>query len=258
MIRTDSPEIQEMLKIKCRSSRTRENYVRVIQGIGTFNLAGVQAWWNRIEAQNLSDGTLTLYRAIARAILRYLDDDDARQALRWLRQINIPVPQTQAREVLTTEEMTRISVALPDGLRIRLALEVLRLHGLRVSTLLSLGPKNIVHDSRGWRLVFRTKRRRLVQLPSDENLCQGLLATPEPWFPWNRHQFKHMIIRAARTAIGRHITPHDFRRRMVTVVWEKTHDLMLAKEMAGHQSTRTTERYVIRDERRMAEILKVL
>ena len=237
-------------------------YRYVINGVGQFDTANIRKWWAGLEQKSLSDGSLLVYRAVARSILRYLaelGDDDARQALRWLAQINIPVPQPPAmtKDPVSAAEMRKIAKALPSD-RWRLALDVLRYAGLRASTLLDLGPSNIHHTRGGWWIVFRTKRRRLVELESTEDLCKRLLATPEPWFPWDRHQVKYMLIRTSLRAIGRKVTPHDFRRRFITEVWEAEKDAMLTMQMAGHASLKTTQRYILPNREKMAKVLKRL
>lgn len=57
---------------------------------------------------------------------------------------------------------------------------------------------------------------------------------------------------------GKNITPHKLRATFVTQVYDKTKDVYLAQQMAGHRSPVTTERYIRGREKKNAEITKNL
>lgn len=52
-----------------------------------------------------------------------------------------------------------------------------------------------------------------------------------------------LVNRRAREVLGHGIAVHALRHYFVTKVWRETHDLMLAKELARHESVLTTQRY---------------
>jgi site-specific recombinase XerD len=57
---------------------------------------------------------------------------------------------------------------------------------------------------------------------------------------------RDVVSERAREALGYDhpkITPHALRHYFVTSIWKNTHDLMLAKELARHESVVTTQRY---------------
>jgi integrase/recombinase XerC len=56
----------------------------------------------------------------------------------------------------------------------------------------------------------------------------------------------HVIHQRAREVLGYDhpkITPHSLRHYFVSKIWSQSHDLMLAKELARHDSVLTTQRY---------------
>jgi integrase/recombinase XerC len=52
-----------------------------------------------------------------------------------------------------------------------------------------------------------------------------------------------IVDRRARECLGHGLAVHALRHYFVTSVWKNTHDLMLAKELARHESVLTTQRY---------------
>jgi integrase/recombinase XerC len=62
---------------------------------------------------------------------------------------------------------------------------------------------------------------------------------------------RNVVRDRAFEALGFHhpkMAPHALRHYFVTSVWRKTHDLMLAKELARHEAVITTQRYVHLDD----------
>lgn len=61
--------------------------------------------------------------------------------------------------------------------------------------------------------------------------------------------YRVMISRGGKGNIVRRCTPHDMRRTYITGILDKTGDLALAQELAGHSDPKTTKRYDRRGER---------
>jgi integrase len=61
--------------------------------------------------------------------------------------------------------------------------------------------------------------------------------------------YRVVISRSGKGNIVRRCTPHDMRRTYITGILDKTGDLALAQELAGHSDPKTTKRYDRRGER---------
>lgn len=61
--------------------------------------------------------------------------------------------------------------------------------------------------------------------------------------------YRVVISRCGKGHIVRRCTPHDMRRTYITGILDKTGDLALAQELAGHSDPKTTKRYDRRGER---------
>lgn len=153
----------------------------------------------------------------------------------------------------------KINAALPSD-RARLAMDVLRFTGLRCSTLLRLGPVNIVKRAGEFWIVTMTKRGRVVELGIPRDLAERLLGTPGPWFSrWSRQAFYMLMRRTAMKTIGRSVSLHDWRRNFITRYYEASgNDLIATARAAGHSSSSTTTLYVSWDERRHRKTLEAL
>ena len=69
-------------------------------------------------------------------------------------------------------------------------------------------------------------------------------AVSRPGRQVNPRQVRAELVRlAARAAIGRHVHPHLLRHTALTSLYDRTRDLRLVQEVAGHASSSTTERY---------------
>lgn len=68
--------------------------------------------------------------------------------------------------------------------------------------------------------------------------------TSRPGGPLNPRQVRAELARlAADAGIRRHVHPHLLRHTALTALCDRTHDLRLVQDVAGHASSRTTERY---------------
>jgi len=66
----------------------------------------------------------------------------------------------------------------------------------------------------------------------------------QPGKPLNPRYVRELVARLARKAgIGRNIHPHMLRHTALTRLYDKTRDLRLVQEVAGHTTSRMTERY---------------
>ena len=69
-------------------------------------------------------------------------------------------------------------------------------------------------------------------------------AVSRPGRAVNPRQVRAELVRlAARARLGRHVHPHLLRHTALTSLYDRTRDLRLVQEVAGHASSATTERY---------------
>lgn len=62
---------------------------------------------------------------------------------------------------------------------------------------------------------------------------------------WNRESARLAIIRLCeRIGLPVPVTPHGIRKSAATHLYRRTHDLLVVKALLGHESLRSTERYL--------------
>lgn len=242
------------------SPHTQRYYDRVRKALGDGSPQAVARWWADLAKRPLRHGTRATYLYAARSVLGTwvsAGQQHAAEGLAWLRRHahvppHSPSPLDWSRRPVTADEYRRLLAALkhPNG---RLAVEILWTTGLRPATVLALRPEHVVlHEGRLWART-QSKGGRWIQVPLRNDIAARLQAL-HAWglTPRSLHQ---LIRRAALRAVGRPLSPRDFRRAFITDVYRARHDIVLARTLAGHASARTTERYIIPDE---AEIVQVV
>jgi integrase len=127
-----------------------------------------------------------------------------------------------------------------------LVIRVLLVTGMRLGELLSLEPNQIEDD---WIRLWKTKTNRPRSVPLPEGLGATLRALVERGLPKG-----HTIRRGLRDALRAcgvmdNITPHSLRHTTATRLVKGGVNLLVAGRYLGHNSLKTTQRYVhIEDE----------
>jgi site-specific recombinase XerD len=69
-------------------------------------------------------------------------------------------------------------------------------------------------------------------------------AVLRPGKPLNSRYVRELVARLAKKAgISRRVHPHMLRHTAITDLYDRTHDLRMTQQVAGHSSSRMTERY---------------
>jgi integrase/recombinase XerD len=163
---------------------------------------------------------------------------------------------------LTSDEASRIiDVARTHDSVHALALSLAYAHGLRVSELLSLTPRDIVdgvivvkrkkHSLRTEQPVCRVTLVALAEHCADVTKRLGPTAK---LFDWSR-QWHDIIIK--RYAIEANVHPgkahsHVFKHSTAMRIWEATRNLGAIQKYLGHKSASSTLIYLAEDDKRMA------
>ena len=160
----------------------------------------------------------------------------------------------QAREYATTTTGKKIAT------RDVAVLELLFASGVRVSELCTITCDTLDLHTRVVLILGKGNKERQIYLASPQVLAalttyskdRKLLESEEPFFFLNRdgrrlseQSVRRIINKYSRLAEqSGHYTPHMFRHSFATYLWDQCGDVYEVKEILGHSSIKTTERYV--------------
>ena len=160
----------------------------------------------------------------------------------------------QAREYATTTTGKKIAT------RDVAVLELLFASGVRVSELCTITCDTLDLHTRVVLIHGKGNKERQIYLASPQVLAalttyskdRKLLESEEPFFFLNRdgrrlseQSVRRIINKYSRLAEqSGHYTPHMFRHSFATYLWDQCGDVYEVKEILGHSSIKTTERYV--------------
>ena len=160
----------------------------------------------------------------------------------------------QAREYATTTTGKKIAT------RDVAVLELLFASGVRVSELCTITCDTLDLHTRVVLIHGKGNKERQIYLASPQVLAalttyskdRKLLDSEEPFFFLNRdgRRLSEQSVRRSINKYSRlaeqsgHYTPHMFRHSFATYLWDQCGDVYEVKEILGHSSIKTTERYV--------------
>ena len=233
---------------------------------------------------NESPATINLMRSAVRGVAReafdahLMSSDDLQRLLnvKTVRGSRLPSGRD-----LKNGELSAIIGACDDGtisgVRDAAVLALLFGAGLRRDTVAGLGLENLDLQEMTVRFVGKGNKEHKVPLP------HGTVAALTDWLDLRGHapgRVFHPILksgkichergvssqaiyntvkaRAKRAMLTVSCSPHDFRRTFITTVLEKTGDLAVAQDLAGHADPKTTKRYDRRGERAMRTAVDML
>ena len=153
-------------------------------------------------------------------------------------------------------------------------LELLFASGMRVSELCTITCDSLDLENRVVRIQGKGSRERLIYLASPQ-VVQALeryaalragLGADQPYFFLNRsnrrlseQSVRGIVNRCAKLAAQPgHYTPHMFRHSFATYLWDQCGDVYQVKEILGHSSIKTTERYVHASFERQKRVLSAM
>lgn len=180
----------------------------------------------------------------------------------------IILPRTIDRKILSAifstayqqRDRARSLVARRDAIRNIAVLELLFASGVRVSELCTITCENLNLDSQVVLIRGKGNKERKIYLASlpvinalkEYTLIRQPRCTSETFFFLNRDG-RRLSEQSVRRIINRytqlaqqpgHYTPHMFRHSFATYLWDACGDVYEVKEILGHSSIKTTERYV--------------
>lgn len=139
-------------------------------------------------------------------------------------------------------------------------LELLFASGVRVSELCHLTTDALNLKEKHMRIMGKGARERKIYISSPQVIelltlyerQRSGLKVQCPYFFINRdgkrfsEQSVRFLIQRYEKAVGsdKHYTPHMFRHSFATYLWDNCGDIYAVKNILGHSSVRTTERYV--------------
>ena len=216
-------------------------------GVGPWDVTGEQlvAW---LGAREWAPETRRSHRSALRAFFRWAvetgrraDDPSARLAR---------VKPTPPRPRPTPAPVYAAALDRADA-RLALALRLGAELGLRVGEMVLVHRRDVVPDLMGWSLVVHGKGGKERTLPMPDNLARAVLAACEVGGGWafpgrvDGHLTSHSLGVIVSRAMPERVTAHSLRHKAGTDAHRVTGgNLMLVRDLLGHASVATTERYV--------------
>jgi integrase/recombinase XerC len=210
----------------------------------TLGPADLAAW---LRGQGWGPETLRSYRSAVRSFYSWavdaghLDLDPARR-LRPVRPTT-PVPRAAADPVIDAA----IARATP---RVELMLMLASRCGLRRGEIAAVHSDDVEPDLTGWSLRVNGKGGKVRVVPMPDNVAATVRGAPAGWlFPNGlgghltpAHAGK-LMRRTLQTA-----TAHQLRHRYATVIYRRTGRVEAVRQLLGHASLVTTQRYIAVDQ----------
>ena len=150
------------------------------------------------------------------------------------------VPKPVPDEVITK------AMATASSMKIRLAIELMAMCGLRRAECASLHSRDIQAAGSGFMLRVRGKGGHVRLIPCPPHLAKAIQAAGGWVFPGrsNSHICPEWLGKRVSRALPPEWTAHKLRHRYATVTYQKSHDIRAVQELLGHSSVATTQVYV--------------
>lgn len=134
-----------------------------------------------------------------------------------------------------------------------LVVQVLISTGMRLGELLTLEPDQVENR---WIRLWQTKTDRPRSIPIQEDTAERLRALIVQGLP-KAHTIRRGLRDALRACgIRANITPHSLRHTTATRLIQSGVNVMVAQKFLGHNSVRTTQRYVHIEDRDLTDALE--
>ena len=157
-----------------------------------------------------------------------------------------PVRVPRGRPRPTPEEAFRDALVVADE-RVRLALLLAGVHGLRRGEVSRLRREDVAKDLLGWSLRVTGKGGHVRLVPLTEDVAAEIRRRPVGWlFPSPRgggHLTPHHLGKLVSARLPEGYTMHTLRHRCGTVAYAATRDLRAVQELLGHARPETTALY---------------
>ncbi|MGC4089438.1 MAG: tyrosine-type recombinase/integrase [Polyangiaceae bacterium] len=273
----------EFFTARIPNANTREAYGRAVRRFAVWcseggvtlhslNAVNVAAYLEQLDAEGMSVPSVKQHFAGIRHWLDYLTQ---KGVIPFNPALSVRGPRLTSNEgktpVLERREVRALFDSIAGGdlvaLRDRALLAVMLFNIPRVSAVCAMRCRDFDDTGDGW-LLLHEKRGKERRLPAHHQVREavrayiqaaGLVATSKaPLFqsaparsgalsgkPMHRSDVWSMVKRRCRDAgLSPSISNHSFRATGLTIHHENGGSLQAGAELAGHESTRTTQRYV--------------
>ncbi|MDG1572580.1 site-specific tyrosine recombinase XerD [Robiginitalea sp. M366] len=182
-------------------------------------------------------------------------------------------------DTLSVADIDRMIAAIdrskPEGERNLAIVETLYGCGLRVSELLDLRLSDLFFEEGFIKVTGKGSKERLVPIGGHNIRClERYLREIRPhWRPEKGHEDQVFLNRrgkrltramiftvvrdlAARSGIGKKVSPHTFRHSFATHLLQNGADIRAIQQMLGHESITTTEVYMHMDRGHLTEVVE--
>ena len=210
----------------------------------TLGPADLAAW---LAGQGWAAETLRSYRSAVRTFYAWcvdaghLDVDPARR-LRPVRP-TVPAPRAAAEPVIDGA----LARATP---RVRLMLLLASRCGLRRGEIAAVHTRDVEPDPSGWSLRVNGKGGRIRTVPMPAIVAAAVSSSDPGWlFPngLGGHLTPAHVGKLMRRALGT-ATAHQLRHRYATTIYRRTGKVEAVRQLLGHASLVTTQRYIAVDQ----------
>ncbi len=148
------------------------------------------------------------------------------------------------------EDVYRSALREADD-RARVVLRLAGESGLRRSEIAGIRREDMTRDLAGWSLLVHGKGGRPRIIPLSDSVAREVLrrfaTVPGPWlFPSSTggHLTARHLARVTRRYLSDGWTLHTLRHRFATRAYSGSNDLLTVRDLLGHVSVATTQRYV--------------
>jgi site-specific recombinase XerD len=238
----DLIRLEQELKLRKYSPRTKDNYLRIVSKFNESQLEPREFLEKYVDKSNSSiRGTYFALKFYYEFVLKKSF-------------VDLPLAQkNHALPVVLSKEEIQHLISSTNNLRHKLILTLLYYAGMRLSEVINLDWKDldlqrrVIHlkQSKGAkdRIVF-LHERIIVLLQNYGWQSFGLVLTTERGGKYNSRTVELVVAAAARkSGISKKVTPHTLRHSFATHLLESGADIRYIQELLGHRHLSTTQIY---------------
>ncbi|KYK38510.1 MAG: hypothetical protein AYK18_07120 [Theionarchaea archaeon DG-70] len=248
-------EFRKNMVVKGYSKRTVGNYISIIERFIDFlqkdlkdvTIEDIKRFFLYLRDDNCSESTIRTYLSILKTFLLFIEGEDVAN------EIILPKVEKKLPIVLTVEEIRKLLENI-ENIRDLVVVRLLYASGLRVSELVNLDRESI----EGNKIIVRSgkgKKDRIVLIDDGTSkLLKRYLEKrkdkDKALFVSNRGErlgtrsIQNLVKKyAEKTGIKKNVTPHTLRHTFATHLLQNKANIMVIKDLLGHENISTTQIY---------------